>query len=176
MEEKNNSLLRRNLLGVLSIILISFFLVTIAKAETLPSLPGNSIVNLQFANNEFIFSPRTLKWKAINDNGKVVRTGRGSGGRSYCPDIRRSCHTPTGTYTIISKGDASCRSSRYPVGHGGAPMPYCMFFSKYYAIHGSPDVPNRNASHGCIRVLPSEARWLNKNFVHVGTKVVVQPY
>ena len=176
MEEKNNVLLRRNLLGVLCLSFMSSFLVTNAKAENLPSLPKSSIANLQYANNEFVFSPRTLKWKAINDNGKVVRSGHGSGGRGYCPDIRRSCHTPTGTYNVISKGGSSCRSSRYPVGHGGAPMPYCMFFSKYYAIHGSPDVPNRNASHGCIRVLPSEARWLNKNFVHVGTKVVVQPY
>ena len=128
------------------------------------------------ANNEFIYNPRTLKWKAINANGKVVRTGHGSGGRGYCPDIRRSCRTPTGTYSVHSKGGASCRSSRDPVGKGGAPMPYCMFFSRYYAIHGSPDVPNHNASHGCIRVEPRDARWLNHNFVEIGTKVVVKPY
>lgn len=128
------------------------------------------------AGNTFIFNPNTLSWKAINEQGKVVRTGRGSGGRGYCPDIHRACKTPSGVYRIISKGGAGCRSSRYPVGHGGAPMPYCMFFSKYYAIHGSSDVPHRNASHGCIRVKPSEARWLSNNFVRVGTKVVVQPY
>lgn len=136
-----------------------------------------SIANVNFAaNNEFVFNPRTLQWKAINANGKVVRTGRGSGGRGYCPDIHRSCHTPTGTFSVIAKSGPSCRSSRYPVGKGGAPMPYCMFFSKYYAIHGSPDVPNRNASHGCVRVVPSDARWLNQNFVHIGTKVVIKPY
>ena len=128
------------------------------------------------ANNEFVFSPRTLQWQAINADGKVVRSGHGSGGRGYCPDIKRSCHTPTGTYSVLSKSGSGCHSSRYPVGKGGAPMPYCMFFSKYYAIHGSPDVPNRNASHGCIRVVPSDARWLNQNFVHIGTKVVVKPY
>lgn len=98
------------------------------------------------------------------------------GGRSYCPDIHRSCRTPTGTYHVMSKGGAGCRSSRYPVGRGGAPMPYCMFFSKYYAVHGSPDVPNYNASHGCVRVLPSDARWLNHNFMHEGTTVVIKPY
>lgn len=128
------------------------------------------------AGNTFIFNPNTLSWKAINEQGKVVRTGRGSGGRGYCPDIHRGCKTPSGVYHVISKGGSGCRSSRYPVGRGGAPMPYCMFFSKYYAIHGSPDVPNRNASHGCIRVRPSEARWLSNNFVRVGTKVVVHPY
>ena len=128
------------------------------------------------ANNSFIYNPRSLQWQAINTDGKVVRTGRGSGGRSYCPDIHRSCRTPTGTYHVIGKGNAGCRSSRYPVGRGGAPMPYCMFFSKYYAIHGSYDVPNRNASHGCIRVTPTDARWLHQNFIQVGTKVVVKPY
>jgi lipoprotein-anchoring transpeptidase ErfK/SrfK len=128
------------------------------------------------ASNTFIYNPKTLTWTAINDNGKVVRSGRGSGGRSYCPDIHRSCRTPTGTYHVVSKRGSDCRSSRYPVGRGGAPMPYCMFFSKYYAIHGSPDVPNRNASHGCIRVPPSDARWLSGHFVNVGTKVVVKPY
>ena len=126
--------------------------------------------------NTFVFSPHTLKWKAINSNGKVVRTGRGSGGRSYCKDIKRSCRTPSGTYSIISKRGANCRSSRYPLGKGGAPMPYCMFFSKHYAIHGSPDVPNYNASHGCVRVKPNDARWLHKNFIHIGTKVIIKSY
>ena len=126
--------------------------------------------------NTFVFSPRTLRWKAINNSGKVVRSGRGSGGRSYCKDIKRSCRTPSGTYSIISKRGANCRSSRYPVGRGGAPMPYCMFFSKYYAIHGSPDVPNYNASHGCVRVRPSDARWLHRNFMHIGTKVIIKSY
>lgn len=127
------------------------------------------------ANTSFVYSPKTLKWQALK-NGKVVRTGKGSGGRGYCKDIKRSCRTPSGTYRIISKGNSSCRSSRYPVGKGGAPMPYCMFFSKYYAIHGSPDVPNYNASHGCIRVHPGDAKWLNHNFLEVGSTVVVKPY
>lgn len=128
------------------------------------------------AANTFIFNPNTHTWKAINDKGEVVRTGRGSGGRRYCPDIRRGCKTPSGVYRIISKGGASCSSSRYPVGRGGAPMPYCMFFSKYYAIHGSYDVPNYNASHGCVRVRPSEAKWLSKNFIRIGTKVIIKSY
>lgn len=127
-------------------------------------------------NNTFVFNPRSHSWKAINASGKVVRTGRASGGKNYCPDIHRTCRTPSGTYSVISKGGAGCKSSRYPVGKGGAPMPYCMFFSRYYAVHGSYDVPNYNASHGCVRVTPSDARWLSNNFMHVGTKVVVKPY
>lgn len=124
----------------------------------------------------FVFNPRTHSWAAINQQGKVIRSGRASGGRNYCPDIHRSCRTPTGSYTIVSKGGPDCRSSRYPVGRGGAEMPYCMFFSHYYAVHGSYEVPHYNASHGCIRVIPSDARWLNHNFMKIGTRVIVKPY
>ena len=128
------------------------------------------------AGNTFIFNPNTLSWKAINENGQVVRTGRGSGGRKYCPDIHRGCKTPSGVFRVVSKGGPGCRSSRFPVGRGGAPMPYCMFFSKYYAIHGSYELPHYNASHGCVRVSPSDAHWLSHNFVRIGTKVVIRPY
>lgn len=126
--------------------------------------------------NTFVFNPNTLTWKAIDSNGKVVRTGKGSGGKKYCKDVHRGCKTPSGVFTIWSKGGPGCVSSRYPVGKGGSPMPYCMFFSKYYAIHGSYDVPNYNASHGCVRVHPGDARWLSKNFIHIGTKVIIKPY
>ncbi|MDP3561487.1 MAG: L,D-transpeptidase [Legionellaceae bacterium] len=134
------------------------------------------VPSLAEAMGTFVYNPKTLQWKAISSNGHVIRSGRGSAGRSYCPDIRRSCRTPTGTFHISSKGGAGCKSSRYPVGKGGAPMPYCMFFSKYYAVHGSYDVPNYNASHGCIRVLPNDARWLSNNFMAIGTKVIIKPY
>lgn len=124
----------------------------------------------------FVFHPRSHSWQAIDDNGRVIKSGRASGGRRYCPDIGRSCRTPSGVYYVHSKGGPSCRSSRYPVGRGGAPMPYCMFYSRYYAVHGSYDVPNYNASHGCIRVTPRDARWLNNNFMRIGTKVIVKSY
>lgn len=176
MEELNKHSLRKSLIALnISLVLISPLVLAETADESVQS--DASINYVQYASNKsFVFNPRTLQWKAINANGQVVRSGHGSGGRGYCPDIRRSCRTPTGTYSVIAKSGPSCRSSRYPVGKGGAPMPYCMFFSKYYAVHGSPDVPNRNASHGCIRVVPSEARWLNQNFMTVGTKVVVKPY
>ncbi len=126
--------------------------------------------------NSFVFYPNKLKWVAYDNNGSVVRSGKASGGRKYCPDIGRSCKTPSGTFYVYSEGGSGCKSSRYPVGRGGAKMPYCMFYSKNYAIHGSDDVPNYNASHGCIRVRSSDARWLNQNFIGVGSKVVVKPY
>ncbi len=134
------------------------------------------IVDQAYAAGTFIFNPNTLTWKAINDNGKVIRSGKGSGGKHYCKDSGKRCKTPSGTFRIISKGGPGCKSSRYPLGKGGAPMPYCMFFSKYYAIHGSYDVPNYNASHGCVRVHPGDAKWLSHNFMKIGTKVIIKSY
>lgn len=128
------------------------------------------------SGNTFVFNPNTLVWKAIDSNGNVIRTGKGSGGKKYCRDVGRSCKTPSGTFRVISKGGAGCSSSRYPIGKGGAPMPYCMFFSKNYAIHGSYDVPHYNASHGCIRVMPRDANWLSHHFMNIGTTVIVKPY
>ncbi len=127
-------------------------------------------------NRVFIFSPRKLMWAAYSSNGTLLKTGRASGGKGYCPDVRRSCRTPRGSFKIYSKGSPSCRSSKYPLGRGGAPMPYCMFFYRGYAIHGSPNVPNHNASHGCIRVRPDAAKWLSQNFIRHGTTVLVTPY
>lgn len=130
---------------------------------------------------EFVFNPKTHRWYAY-ENGELINSGPASGGANYCPDIKRSCHTPSGTYSIIQKGTASCKSTRYPLARGGLPrggakMPYCMFFSNYYAIHGSYEVSTtKNISHGCIRVYPDAARWLSQNFIRIGTKVVVKPY
>lgn len=133
-------------------------------------------ISMSASANTFIYNPQTLQWKALNDKGVVIRSGHGSAGRNYCPDIGRSCRTPSGTFHIMSKGGPWCKSSRYPKPHGGAPMPYCMFFSKNYAVHGSNDVPNYNASHGCVRVRTSDARWLSNNFMHIGTKVIIKSY
>jgi len=126
--------------------------------------------------NSVVFNPKTHTLTAYDASGSVVRTFKASGGRNYCPDIHRPCHTPTGTFHVLSEQGPACRSSRYPVGRGGSPMPYCMFFTQFYAIHGSYEVPNYNASHGCIRVQPPTAKWLMNNFVHIGTTVRVMSY
>lgn len=127
-------------------------------------------------SRRLVISPREHRWYAYK-NGRVVRTGVASTGANYCPDIRRSCRTPQGTFRVVSKGGPGCRSSRYPVGRGGAPMPYCMFFTQYYAVHGSYDVPkNHNASHGCVRIYPSDARWMSQDFLRIGDPVTVGSY
>lgn len=126
----------------------------------------------------FIFDPNADAWAAYDAEGNRVMTGSASGGRDECPDEPgHSCRTVTGTFRVYNKKGADCRSSEYPlVTDGGARMPYCMHFYKGYAIHAAYEVPNFNASHGCIRVLPGAAKWLNQHFVDIGTTVVVRPY
>lgn len=124
----------------------------------------------------FIFDPKALRWYAYDASGKLVRSGRASGGKKYCPDIRRRCTTPVGKFVVYRKGGPGCKSSKYPIHKPGAPMPYCMFFRGGFAIHGSNDVPNYNASHGCIRVTKADAYWLSHSFIQNGTVVIVKPY
>lgn len=113
-------------------------------------------------------------WAAYDAQGQLVNSGPVSGGKSYCPDIDKKCKTATGTFKIYEKRGAKCKSKIFPVGKGGAPMPYCMFFHQGFALHGSNAVPNYNASHGCIRMKPTDAKWLHENFVNVGkTRVKV---
>lgn len=130
---------------------------------------------VRYAGRVFIFDPRRHRWYAYS-NGRLIASGVAAGGAGYCRDIKRSCRTPVGHFRISRKGGANCRSGTYPKPRGGARMDYCMFFSKYYAIHGSNSVPAANVSHGCIRVKPAAARWLHRNFLSIGTKVIVRSY
>lgn len=79
---------------------------------------------------------------------------------------RRGYRTPTGTYrpTALSRYH---RSSIYD----GSPMPYSIFFLRGYAIHGSYEVKSlgRPASHGCVRLHPSNAAALYSLVQRYGT-------
>jgi lipoprotein-anchoring transpeptidase ErfK/SrfK len=46
--------------------------------------------------------------------------------------------------------------------YSGSPMPYSIFFLRGYAIHGSYEIKHlgRPASHGCVRLHPSNAKAL----------------
>lgn len=126
--------------------------------------------------NIFIFSPKMRQWGAYNSSGQLIAFGRANGGDRYCPDIGGACHTPKGVYSVYRKGASNCISHSFPVGKGGARMPYCMFFHNGYSIHGSPYLSLHNGSHGCIRVTIESAQWLSTNFISNGTKVLVLPY
>ena len=65
--------------------------------------------------------------------------------------------TPRGQWTAqwLSRNH---RSSRY----NNAPMPYSIFYSGHYAIHGTDQISRlgRPASAGCVRLHPDNARTL----------------
>lgn len=123
-----------------------------------------------------VINPRKHAFGAYDPKGNLVKTGTATAGGSWCRDIHKPCRTSMGIFRIQSLGDSDCISSKYPVGEGGAPMPYCMFFNGGQGIHGSYQVVNANVSHGCVRVHVADAEWLRFNFATVGTKVVVMPY
>lgn len=112
-----------------------------------------------------IVSLKYLAWGAYDENGTLQHWGPVSGGQGYCSDIGRGCHTPNGTFAVYRKEGRGCVSTKFPVGRGGAPMPYCMFFHGGFALHGSYEVPGYNASHGCVRIFVNDGKWLNEEFI-----------
>ncbi len=115
-----------------------------------------------------IFEPSKLAWAAYDEEGQLVRWGAASGGKNYCPDTGHGCLTVKGSnFHIYRKAGVDCKSGKFPIGKGGAPMPYCMFFYRGYAFHGSSYVPGYHASHGCVRIFTEDARWLHNEFVNV---------
>lgn len=131
-----------------------------------------------------VVDPNLHGWGAYDADGTLVKSGMATAGANYCRDIHRRCHTRSGTFRIYSLGGPGCVSHKFPVGRGGAPMPYCMFFNGGQALHGSYEVVYGNISHGCVRLHVGDAEWIRYEFAerpnaengYRGTKVVVRPY
>lgn len=120
-------------------------------------------------SGKIVVKKSELAWGAYDPSGRLVKWGPMSGGKNYCADVKRGCRTVTGEFTIYRRQGEGCRSSKYPRPNGGAKMPYCMHFHKGYALHGSYQVPGHHASHGCVRMFIEDAKWLNQNFIKVGS-------
>ena len=86
----------------------------------------------------------------VKVNGRNVHTWKVSTGRA-------GYRTPTGTYRP-QRLERDWYSRKYD----NAPMPHSVFFYGGYAIHGTTSVRNlgRPASHGCVRLHPSNAATL----------------
>jgi hypothetical protein len=80
--------------------------------------------------------------------------------------------TPNGTYRAGPIKARMLRSRLY----NDAPMPWSVQVTGNYLIHGYPSVPNRPASHGCIR-MPLEggnpAKWFY-HWVDIGTPIRIK--
>jgi lipoprotein-anchoring transpeptidase ErfK/SrfK len=86
---------------------------------------------------------------------------------------RRGYSTPTGSYRAYW-ASRHHRSRKYDY----APMPYAIFFKGGYAVHATFDVKRlgRPASHGCVRLHPSNAATffsLAQKYGLKNTKVVI---
>jgi len=125
-------------------------------------------------NKYIIVSKSKLAFGAYDGSGRLQYWGPISSAKGYCPDLHRGCHTPSGIFAIYNKGGAGCVSSKFPIGRGGAPMPYCMFFHGGFALHGSYQVPGYNASHGCVRMFVDDAKYLNREFTAGEHRVIVR--
>jgi L,D-transpeptidase ErfK/SrfK len=132
-----------------------------------------------------VFDPNEYAWAAYDAEGSLVNWGPATGGADWCRDIESECRTKPGNFRIYVRGDEACKSRKFPIPEGGAPMPYCMYFNGGQAFHGSPGgVVRRNESHGCVRLFVRDAEWLRYDFVEApnednnyrGTKVLVLPY
>ncbi len=131
-----------------------------------------------------LINPAEHVWGAYSAQGKLIRWGIATAGADTCRDSNGSCRTKTGMFRIYSLGSSNCVSNKYPLGTGGASMPYCMYFYGSQALHGSYEVTYENSSHGCVRVHVDDAKWLRYHFVEApntsnqyrGTQVIVQSY
>jgi lipoprotein-anchoring transpeptidase ErfK/SrfK len=86
----------------------------------------------------------------VSENGQVVHTWPVSSGRA-------GYRTPNGSFrpTWMSK-------MHYSRKYDNAPMPHAVFFTGGFAIHGTyaTGMLGRPASHGCVRLAPSNAKTL----------------
>lgn len=131
-------------------------------------------VRSDFKDKTILVKKHLHAWAAYDEDGYLVNWGPASLGRNWCDDINAPCKTITGHFKVYHMRGHQCISKQFPVGRGGAAMPYCTFFKAGYALHGSYNLPGYHASHGCIRLFPDDARWLQQEFIEKPTYVIVE--
>jgi len=111
-----------------------------------------------------------LAWACYDETGELQWWGPISSGKDQCIDSKKQCLTVTGKYYVFDKKEIDCESNVFPIGRGGAKMPYCMYFYRGFALHGSDNVPGYRDSHGCVRLFTEDAKWLNEKFIDLPSK------
>ncbi|OGT45656.1 MAG: hypothetical protein A3E82_09190 [Gammaproteobacteria bacterium RIFCSPHIGHO2_12_FULL_38_11] len=112
---------------------------------------------------------------AYDAEGKLLYWGPVNSGADKCPANNESCATTTGDFRIFRIEGKNCVSNEYPLEtHGGAPMPYCLFFHRGSAIHGSTLSGFINRSAGCVRLFYADAQWLYERFATKGMEIIVR--
>ena len=137
--------------------LLRFVVVFVAAMSTaLPAYAAKLVAQVDLSSQRM----------TVKVNGQVKYRWKVSTGRA-------GYSTPTGTYRP-QRLERSWYSRKYD----NAPMPYSIFYSGGYAIHGTNSVGRlgRRASHGCIRLHPGNASRLFSMVQRYGmgnTRVVI---
>lgn len=123
-----------------------------------------------------IINLKKYAFAAYDASGNRVYWGPAAGGEDLCSDEQgSSCNSAAGSFKIFKIEGPDCISHKYPIEtHGGAPMPWCMFYHDGFAIHGSTLSGFVDRSRGCIRLFYEDASWLYSNFAQIGTRVIVE--
>lgn len=108
-----------------------------------------------------VINTEELAFGAYNEDGDLVHWGPVNPGKSYTRTAKGD------NFKVYRKGSSRCWSKKFQT-----EIPYCMFFYKGFAMHGYT-MPGYPASHGCVRMYNSDAKWLNKEFTDYGTRVIV---
>jgi hypothetical protein len=117
------------------------------SSESAPDVWGHDAVLPLQGRISMIVNLRTQRAYVYRDGIRIRTTAVSSGKPGY--------RTPTGTYAVLEKQRVH-HSNKYD----NAPMPYMQRLTWYgLALHGG-HVPGFPASHGCIRLPISFARWL----------------
>lgn len=108
------------------------------------------------ASTNFASASVVAKIDLSQQRMKVIVNGR----VSYSWPVstaRRGYRTPTGTWR-----PKFLKRMHYSSKYHNSPMPYSVFYYGGYAIHGTNAIKRlgRPASHGCIRLHPSNAKRL----------------
>lgn len=122
-------------------------------------------------------------WRALADPRRIHPRSRSNGfhieidqrrGVLYTVQdgaVRAIIHTSTGKPSTPTRDGTFWVSSKL-AGYSEHRLYYPSFFDGARAIHGWPDVPTYNASHGCARVPYWTAKWIF-GLATIGTKVIV---
>jgi hypothetical protein len=145
-------------------------------------IPPLSRFDDRYQGKVVVVDLKQLAWGAYQQ-GKLVMWGPANGGRGRCKeDGTMRCKTHVGIWAVSKKDGPVTKSSLYPVEcmdkkDCGHPMYWKMQFHRDgTSLHGDRNLPGANVSHGCVRLLKSDAKWLNREFVEIGTPIVVLPY
>lgn len=122
------------------------------------------IPSILFAYKEIIVDLSVQKAYAMED-GHIVFEGRISSGKE-------GRETPNGTYNIMQKKRYH-RSNLWPKPNGGAKMNYMLRLTNTGIAMHLGHVPNRAASHGCVRLKSGFAQKMFR-WAQVGTTVYVE--